>query len=93
MSVKLLTEHHSEFLSLKGGCTGSSVSTLVKIPHCWKSHDEAQLLMSYKRMTLSTKEHQHCTNSLVETDVFFGFNASNATNYEMFISLPTSVVC
>ena len=36
--VKLLTEHHFEFLSLKGGCTGSSESTLVKIPHCWKSH-------------------------------------------------------
>ena len=43
MSVKLLTEHHLEFLSLKGGCTGSSESTLVKIPHCWKSHDMAHL--------------------------------------------------
>ena len=30
MSVKLLTEHHLEFLSLKGVCTGSSESTLVK---------------------------------------------------------------
>ena len=38
MTVKLLTEHHFEFLSLKGGCTGSSESTLVKMPHCWKSH-------------------------------------------------------
>ena len=38
MIVKLLTEHHLEFLSLKGGCTGSSESTLVKMPHCWKSH-------------------------------------------------------
>ena len=38
MAVKLLTEHHLEFLSLKGGCTGSSESTLVKMPHCWKSH-------------------------------------------------------
>ena len=38
MTVKLLTEHHLEFLSLKGGCTGSSESTHVKIPHCWKSH-------------------------------------------------------
>ena len=34
MGVKLLTEHHLECLSLKGGCTGSSESTLVKIPHC-----------------------------------------------------------
>ena len=38
MSVKLLTDHHLEFLRLKGGCTGSPESTLVKIPHCWKSH-------------------------------------------------------
>ena len=38
MSVKLLTEKHLEFLSLKGGYTGSSESTLVKMPHCWKSH-------------------------------------------------------
>ena len=37
MSDKLLTEHHLEFLSLKGGCTGSSKSTLIKMPHCWKS--------------------------------------------------------
>ena len=35
MSVKLLTEHHLAFLSLKGGCTGSSESALVKMPHCW----------------------------------------------------------
>ena len=34
MTLKLLTEHHLEFLSLKGGCTGSSESTLVKLPHC-----------------------------------------------------------
>ena len=33
MSVKLLTEHHLEFLSLKGGCTGLPESTLVKMPH------------------------------------------------------------
>ena len=31
MIVKLLTEHHLEFLSLKGGCIGSSESTLVKM--------------------------------------------------------------
>ena len=43
MIVKLLTEHHLEFLSLKGGCKGSSESTLVKMPHCWKSHAAAQI--------------------------------------------------
>ena len=35
--ASLLTEHNLEFLSLKGGCTGSSESILVKMPRCWKS--------------------------------------------------------
>ena len=30
MTLKLLAEHHLDFLSLKGGCTGSSEPTLVK---------------------------------------------------------------
>ena len=34
MRVKLLTEHHLEFLSLKGGYTGSPESTLVKVFSC-----------------------------------------------------------
>ena len=44
MTVKLLTEHHLEFLTLKGSCTGSSQFALVKMPHCWKSHVVAQLI-------------------------------------------------
>ena len=52
MSVKLLTEHHLEFISLKGGCTGSSETTLVKMPHCWKSHAMAQLC-DYKSDSIS----------------------------------------
>ena len=43
MIVELLTEHNLEFLSLKGGCTGSSESTLVKIPHLLEI--KAQLLL------------------------------------------------
>ena len=43
MILRLLTEHHLEFLSLKRGCTGSSESFLVKIPHCWKSHIAAHI--------------------------------------------------
>ena len=43
MSVKLLTEHHLEFLSLKGCCKGLSESTLVKMSHCWKSHAAAHI--------------------------------------------------
>ena len=43
MNIKLLTEQHLEFLSLKGGCKGSSEFTLVKMPQCWKSHVAAHL--------------------------------------------------
>ena len=44
--IKLLTEKHLEFLSLKGGCTGSSESTPVKITHCWKSHAAADYIFT-----------------------------------------------
>ena len=46
MSVKLLTEYQLEFLSLKGGYTGWSESTLVKMSNCWKSHALAQFCVS-----------------------------------------------
>ena len=44
MTVKLLSEHHMEFLNLKGGCTGLSESIHVKMLHCWKSHTTAHLI-------------------------------------------------
>ena len=46
MIVKLLTEHHLEFVSLKRGCRGSSESTHVKMSHCWKSHALAHVLLN-----------------------------------------------
>ena len=46
MSVKLLTEQCLELLSLKGGCTGLSEPTLVKMPHCWKLRVTAQIAPS-----------------------------------------------
>ena len=50
MFVKLLTEHHLEFLSLKGGCRGLSESTLVKMSNCWKSHALAQFIIIWWTM-------------------------------------------
>ena len=44
MIVKLLTEHHVEFLSLKGGCRGSSESSHLKMPHFWTSHVVAHMV-------------------------------------------------
>ena len=48
MIVELPTEHHLEFLSLKGCCTDSSESTLVKMSKCWKSHAAAQIILKFK---------------------------------------------
>ena len=48
MIVKLLTEHHLEFLSLEGDCTGLSESSPVKMPHCWKSHALAHFCLHAK---------------------------------------------
>ena len=48
MIVKQLNEHHLEFLSLKGGCIG--LSTLVKMPHCWKSHAMAHMSLVLKSL-------------------------------------------
>ena len=44
MTVKRLTEQHLAFVSLKGGGTGSSDSTLVRMAHCWKSHVTAHIV-------------------------------------------------
>ena len=55
MSVKLLTEHHLEFLSLNGGCTGSSVATLVKMPHCRKLHVAAQIIFNMHTLIYRSK--------------------------------------
>ena len=36
-------------LKIKRGCAGWSESTLVKMPHCWKSHVAVQLLYRFFR--------------------------------------------
>ena len=55
--VKLLTDHHSECLSLKGGCRGSSEPAHVKMPHCWKSRALAHTV-SYWYQSLSVCIHE-----------------------------------
>ena len=54
MTFKLLTEHHLELLSLKGGYTGWSEFTLVKMPHCWKSHIMAHIVIILFLQTFSS---------------------------------------
>ena len=71
MIVKLLTEHHLEFLSLKGGCRGSSESTLVKMSNCWKSHAVTRIVdfakyLEYKQ-SLTTASETRLFGSVVRT--------------------------
>ena len=40
---KIRIQKVTDYAALKGGCRGSSKSTLVKISNCWKSHVAAQL--------------------------------------------------
>ena len=50
MSVELLIKQYLEFLTLNGGCTGSSESTLVKMSHCWKSHVADHIYLTLVRL-------------------------------------------
>ena len=88
MIVKLLTEHHLEVLSLKGGCRGSSESTLVKIPHCWKSHALAHLSCfglcwhCMKRRIDPNVALRNCENIYNKQFVFFNNNIRGSSNKE-----------
>ena len=37
-------DNRLNFLSSRGGCTGSSESSLVRKSHCWKSHVAAHII-------------------------------------------------
>ena len=90
MIVKLLTEHHLEFLSLKGSCRGSSESTHVKMPHCLKSHALAQLSFS-AQLLISPLSHaktqSHMGPLVLETFGDLFLNAPIATKVDCFSRL------
>ena len=84
MIVKLLTEHHLEFLSLKGGCRGSSESTLVKMSHCWKSHALAQI------SEVDLGRGKLFTASIVSVDSLYLSVCVYCTNLHQFLILCSS---
>ena len=65
MSVKLLIKHHLDFLSLTGGCTGSSESTIVKIPLCWKSHVTAHIEYDKEECNIKQSKVLSATKELI----------------------------
>ena len=89
MTNKLLTELHLELLSFKEGCRGSSESTLVKMPHCWKSHALAQIFI------LFIPDKQGIPNaSPCEEDQRLGSTIAVNRNFEQVMHLddPVSMV-
>ena len=67
MSVKLLTEHLFEFLSLKGGYRGSLESALVEMPHFRKSHVTAQELLTWELAGLTKfQKTRHSTKYIIK---------------------------
>ena len=82
MTVKLLTEQHLEFLSLERGYTGSSESTLVKMPYCWKSHVATQIYLCF-----------WCLNLREDSFEYLKHKPSNFTKYSQFLYLYLSSYC
>ena len=71
MSVKLLTENNLEFLLFKGEHTGLSESTLVKMPHCWKSHVTAHYLIIIYIVPLTCEDDSEV--SLLSLHIHYSF--------------------
>ena len=59
MNIKLMTDHDLGFLSLKGGCVGSSESTQVKMPHCWKYDVAAHFVFEISKYDTSIYTMDH----------------------------------
>ena len=62
LEYAMAKQHNFQFVSFKGGCTGSTESTLVKIPHCWKFHVIAQPTLSI-RIELKSQSVRLASNS------------------------------
>ena len=102
MSVKLLTEHHYEFLSLNGGCTDLSQSTLVKMSNCWKSHALANIqlycmiligigrVQKIKSHRFSLKLYFNCCAYMLYNQVLFLLRS--ATKYSKKVNSTINVL-
>ena len=82
MNIKLQTEQNLEFLSLKGGCTGSSESTHVKIPHSYLSRMRESFVQN-AHGDLSSRVHR-----LQYLFASWGCNAFGVV-YKVFVSKIT----
>ena len=89
MIIKLLTEHHLEFLSLKGGCRGSSESTLVKMSNCWKSHARALIfyLLSLFTHCICAKSRDRTLKEYVEDKCCVKYQTAHRTRKKLIFTI------
>ena len=91
MSVKLLTEHHLEFLSLKGGCTGSSYSTLAKMPLCWKYHVVAHIAQCIRIQRVKQGYHSQSRDKCHKTYGSLSMTMLGTQYFKIFLELRPDV--
>ena len=82
-----------EFQRSKGGCIGSFESTLVKIPHCWKS----QVRMS-AQVRMSSRRGQGGVNSIkvdskTNAPMALSWTQFGPTNYQDIYHDSYMIVC
>ena len=99
IGVKLLAEHHLDFLSFKRVCTGLSESTPVKLPHCWKSRVTAHIfILMGKKINRGPLHECSCFIELIKGvgkkeikceafDLIHEFNKFNNTRARMLDSI------
>ena len=58
MSVKLLTQHHLEFLGFTWGGGRGAAKARLKLPHCWKSHVTAQIVFLFHFQNIMGPAHE-----------------------------------
>ena len=77
-----MTDHHLEFVSLKKGvCTGSTESTHIKMPHCWKSRVAAHMKNTHNKISLSVTSYINCSIarcSIISRPILDWFSSFNS---------------
>ena len=89
MTLRLLTEHNLEFLSLKGGITGLSDSTLVKMPMGIPLKNRNKFISPYQYIIRANK-YIHDMNN-IHTDICNYYDKKNTHNSRA--SKFTRVIC
>ena len=89
MTVKVLTKNHLEYLSLKGGCTGSSECIHVKMSHCWKSHVAAHFnnIHIFYRMGNKLNGHNLLTSNRTQSFSYTRKQLDRQMSYDKVLNL------